>query len=670
MVTTREDIIRSFARVSNGSGFAAFAIVLIVLVGWLTGVEDLKRGIWGKELMHPVIAAEIILLFVAFQLKKKATVNTLLDTGGLITILVACLTLFKVVAIFHYDGGFEQLIADSVFNIGDLPVSPSLFFHLFFLSGAIFFYNLHPERRWNLFVFFAHVSGQVVLFSFLGDLFHSISPTSFAGFLYLPFPIAIALLLFSISLHAARPDQGLMMPISSDTAGGIMGRRMMPIGLIVPIILGYIRSRGVETGVFNYEFGLTLVIYLGILIYLLITWSNAFTLYDIDIQRREVVNKLKEEKVRAEQEKAKDEALLASIGDGMIATDKRGRVTFINEAGSGLLLWKLTDWTNKKIVDILAIADYAGQPLPPAKNPFLQGLGGGKKTISGRYHLVKKDGAHLPVTLTLTPVLLNGKLLGTITIFRDISAEIEIEQAKNEFVSIASHQLRTPLNAIKWNLELLEDPTYGKLEPAQADLLKTVEHANKNMIDLVSALLNVSRIDLGVFSIDPQPTNMDEVCRDVLDEFALQIKQKKQRVEYTGTKDVPIVQTDPKLLRIVVQNLVSNAIKYTPDNGKITITLNQENQPFMRLTVSDSGIGIPKAQQAKIYSKLFRADNAQKMGVNGTGLGLYICRSIVEKMNGKIWFESEEGKGTTFYVRLAIAGVRAQKGTKELEFTE
>lgn len=242
----------------------------------------------------------------------------------------------------------------------------------------------------------------------------------------------------------------------------------------------------------------------------------------------------------------------------------------------------------------------------------------------------------------------------------------EVDRAKSEFVSLASHQLRTPPSAIKWFVEMLLNEKAGKItDERQKKYLQEIAYNNKRMIDLVNQFLNVSRVELGTFAIEPRPLDISNIAEEALEEFAPQIAKKELNVAKEYDKNMPLVNTDPTLLRIVFQNLISNAVKYTPDKGTIWLTIKKETDNFF-IKVADNGYGVPKKQQPKIFTKLFRADNAREIDPDGTGLGLYIVKSIVKEMGGAIRFESEENKGSAFYVILPLKGLKKQEGARGL----
>jgi len=259
----------------------------------------------------------------------------------------------------------------------------------------------------------------------------------------------------------------------------------------------------------------------------------------------------------------------------------------------------------------------------------------------------------------------NGKVIGCVVVFRDITKERMIDKAKSEFVSLASHQLRTPLSAVNWYAEMLLNGDAGKINENQRKYLEEIYHGNQRMVALVNSLLNVSRIELGTLAINIKPTNLTKLANSVLTELRPKIKNKKLKVTKKYDSRLPKIKVDPKLMRIVFQNLLSNAVKYTPLGGKVRLNITKRQSAIL-ITVADTGYGIPKNQQAKVFTKLFRGDNVRTKQTEGTGLGLYIVKAVVKEAGGKIWFKSQENKGTTFYVTLPLKGMKAKKGTKSL----
>lgn len=361
--------------------------------------------------------------------------------------------------------------------------------------------------------------------------------------------------------------------------------------------------------------------------------------------------KIREKTATISEEKAKDEAILSNIGEGMVATDKDERIIFANKQAELLLRIVSSQIKGKRWSDVVKVADEKGNALKDNKSSLLQALKESKKVVASVY--LSSGTKKFPAVITATPVVLLGQTIGAIAIFRDITKEKEIDTAKTEFVSLASHQLRTPLTAINWYTEILLKEEIGSINQKQKIYLNQVYKSAKRMIELVNSLLDVSRIELGKFHISVQPINLVEVAEAVFKDLKSLIDLKKINVGKVYEKNLPVIMTDPKLIRIILENLISNAVKYTPDRGKIRLEIARKGDFFL-LKVSDNGYGIPEKARSKIFSKLFRADNIREIDTTGTGLGLYLVRAIVEKLGGRINFESRENVGTTFFVKLPL----------------
>ncbi|OGG52377.1 hypothetical protein A2851_04990 [Candidatus Kaiserbacteria bacterium RIFCSPHIGHO2_01_FULL_53_29] len=224
-----------------------------------------------------------------------------------------------------------------------------------------------------------------------------------------------------------------------------------------------------------------------------------------------------------------------------------------------------------------------------------------------------------------------------------------LDKAKSEFISVAAHQLRTPLSAIKWTLSLLIDENTENLSAEQKSLLMKGYESNERIINLINEMLVVTRIESGKIQFKLSPLHLEDMVESVLLDFSGQAHVRRMALTFKRpSPQSPYVNADPDMMRSVIQNLVENAMRYTPDGG--TIALSVTSSPTeVQVAITDSGIGIPLQQQSGIFNKFFRADNATKFRTDGSGLGLYIVKSFVEKHGGRIWFESVENKGTSFF---------------------
>lgn len=225
----------------------------------------------------------------------------------------------------------------------------------------------------------------------------------------------------------------------------------------------------------------------------------------------------------------------------------------------------------------------------------------------------------------------------------------ELDRLKSEFISVAAHQLRTPLSAVKWAVKMVMDGDAGSVNEEQKGLLDQGYKSNERMILLINDLLDVSRIEAGKFEYEFIEGSVEDLVDTTIQEFQQIVKHKSVNLKYFKPDvRLPKVKIDPLKLKMVIENLIDNAVKYTPPGGKVDV-LFKYYRDTIEFVVADSGVGIPKDQVAQLFSKFFRAKNVIRMQTDGTGLGLFIAKRIVEKHGGIIWAESEEGKGTQMH---------------------
>lgn len=355
--------------------------------------------------------------------------------------------------------------------------------------------------------------------------------------------------------------------------------------------------------------------------------------------------------IQAEEQRAQAEALFSSIGEGAIATDEFGRITRVNRIALKILGFNeadlLGEWFPKKIValnDQDVTINLIDRPITKA---FLTG-----RSVTEKLFYRKKDGQRLPVQLTISPILLADRPIGAIEVFRDITVEEEIDRMKSEFISLASHQLRTPLSAIKTYSHMLVDGYMGDVTPAQKKSLRTIIGATNRMNELISTLLNITRIESGTIVINQRMLRIDRAAEEVIKELTLAASEKNINLSLVVKgKLATSVKTDNLILKEIIANLISNAIKYTTEGGDVTVTVKGRIKDVL-LTVSDNGWGIPKDAHDQVFSKFFRAQNTVKRETTGTGLGLYLVKGLLDRLGGSIWFDSDEGQGTNFYFTL------------------
>jgi PAS domain S-box-containing protein len=365
-------------------------------------------------------------------------------------------------------------------------------------------------------------------------------------------------------------------------------------------------------------------------------------------------------------EKQRAETVLESMGEGLIALDDQGRVVLINTVAATLLgFGSQTKPVGQIAANIMPLHDADDVLVAPARQPGSLAMQAGR-SVNDVYALYAKDKRKILLSIVSSSITLEGRVAGAILVLRDVTKEKEVDRMKTEFISLASHQLRTPLSAIRWFSDMLLDGDAGELQPEQKEFAKTIADSTSRMIELVNSLLNVSRMESGRILIDPKPTDLRELISGIISDLKAKTEEQEQSLIISIHADLPKINLDGRLIGQVYMNLLTNAIKYTPKGGEISVIVSKKDDQVIS-QVTDNGYGIPKAQQGRVFQKFFRAENVIKHVTDGTGLGLYLIKAIIESSGGKLWFESEEDKGTTFWFSLPLSGMKPKEGEVTLD---
>lgn len=350
-----------------------------------------------------------------------------------------------------------------------------------------------------------------------------------------------------------------------------------------------------------------------------------------------ILEDVKEARKKSEEEKNKTLAIINNFTDGLLVFNAENKLSFINSTAEGFFNLKTRDVKNKSALELVE---------DPNLGPLIDFVG---KEIQGvfRKEMVLKNNLILEVsTISMTG---EEKNLGNLIILHDITREKLVERIKTEFVSLAAHQLRTPLSAIKWTLKMLLDGDLGEINKEQREFIEKTYVSNERMISLINDLLDVTRIEEGRYVYRPVLTDLEPVVQSAFDFFQDEVKKRKLKMEFKKPENkLPKVMIDVEKIGLVIQNLIENAVKYSSPEGQITISL-KGNRKEIECSVTDNGVGIPKDQQERVFTKFFRGVNVRRMDTEGSGLGLFITKNIVEAHGGRIWFKSEEKKETTFF---------------------
>ncbi|HDL75085.1 MAG TPA: PAS domain-containing protein [bacterium] len=352
---------------------------------------------------------------------------------------------------------------------------------------------------------------------------------------------------------------------------------------------------------------------------------------------------------RAEEEKNKTLAIITNLTDGLLFFDKKNNLSLINPQAENYFRIKDKNLINKSFTDLFKIPNL--KSLTRLLKEFSYNTNKQMKEIFRKELIIRKD---LVLEVSVIPLVGKEKKIGSLIILHDITRKKIIERMKTEFISVAAHQLRTPLSEIKWTLKMFLDKDLGELTKEQQDFIKNIYLSNEKMVVLVNNLLNVSKIEDEKYLYKFELINIEKIIKEVIRDFQGVIKKKKIKLEFKKPKNkLPKLKLDKEKITLAIQNLLGNAIRYTLPNGKVTVLLKNVKKEI-EFSIKDTGIGIPITEQKKIFIKFFRAANAIIKETEGSGLGLFIVKNIIEAHNGKIWFESEEKKGTTFFFTLPI----------------
>jgi PAS domain S-box-containing protein len=380
-------------------------------------------------------------------------------------------------------------------------------------------------------------------------------------------------------------------------------------------------------------------------------------------EQQHLNEQLKKRSEKSELEKFRDEAIIENIGEGLIATDQQGKVLLFNKTAESLLGISSEEVIGKSLVDVVPMERENGTKLTAEDRPMTQTLTNGRKT-SGTYYYIRSDKVRFPAGIVVTPVLMNGTVVGSIEIFRDMTTEKELERMKDEFVSMSSHELRTPMTAIKGFVSMILRGDFGPISPEVRTPLTTVANSTERLIALVNNLLDVSRIEAGKVLYTLENVVIDQVISQVIEALYPLTHQKGITIEFHSHKPI-FVQTDIEKLKEILNNLIGNALKFT-DKGAIRIHV-EEVEEWAHISVEDTGLGIAPEDQNRLFQRFDQITTQQKGKPVGSGLGLYISLELARKMGGNIWLEkSEPLVGSTFVVSVPLADTNVAQQVKKV----
>ncbi len=377
-------------------------------------------------------------------------------------------------------------------------------------------------------------------------------------------------------------------------------------------------------------------------------------------------------------EQAKSDIILGAIEDGVILLDDQGVIRVFNPGAAQITGWPQSDAVGLEYRSVIRLVNDKNEPYTPEQDPFQRILADKKTVRDNTATLVMHNGKHTAITISASPLLAkDGNTIGSVGVFRDVNEERQQEKRSADFVSTASHEMRTPVAAIEGYLALALNDRVSTVDTKAREYLEKAHDSTQHLGKLFQDLLTSTRAEDGRLSNHPSVIEMSSYIEKLAEDLRFTAEKKGLHMEYVmGTHDQPINATstngpkvvkplyyifaDPERIREVITNLFDNAVKYT-ESGTISLGLTG-NTDVVQVSVKDTGPGIPSDDIPHLFQKFYRVDNSATRTIGGTGLGLFICRKIIELYNGRIWVESTEGKGSIFYINLPrISAQKAQE---------
>ncbi|ADN97256.1 cell wall metabolism sensor histidine kinase WalK [Lactiplantibacillus plantarum] len=353
--------------------------------------------------------------------------------------------------------------------------------------------------------------------------------------------------------------------------------------------------------------------------------------------------RVEESQESTEAERRRLDSVLSHMSDGVIATDRRGNITIINETASDFMDVTAEKAIGNSILDILKIRDdYSLRDLIENQDELMLDFSSNERDLilNAYFSLIQRE---------------SGFISGLVCVLHDVTEQQKIDNDRKQFVSNVSHELRTPLTSLRSYIEALSDGAWKDPEVAPG-FLKVTQEETDRMIRMINELLSLSRMDSGTTRVDMELVNINEMFNYVLDRFDMILKKDDNPAKYYTikrefTKRDLWVEIDTDKFTQVLDNIMNNAIKYSPDGGVVTCRLLETHNRVI-ISISDQGLGIPRADLGHVFDRFFRVDKARSRAQGGTGLGLAISKEVVQMLGGRIWVDSVEGKGSTFYISL------------------
>ena len=653
-----------------------FAASTVVLAGWLLHIPILTT--WGPSLVAMkfntavgfMIAAVSLLLLLRDQMSFPYVLGKIL--AGIVT-TIGLVTLSEF--LLGTDWGIDTLFvaAQQIESNNPFPsrMSPISALCLSIIGLSLLLIDTRRQSRVNPSEILAAISLAVSLVGLLGYLYSVHALYRIGIYSSMALHTASASVLMAIAIPLARPTRGLPALVAGTTTGARLARRLLPIAIIVPVLLGWLRVLGERAGFYESPFGTGMFATILVAFLVALIWGTG-----VVVDSGERKQQLAEETLRRTMEF--DEAVVSNIGEGLYTVDDNGLVTSMNPAAEKLFGWTLKELRGKKMHDVTHYKHPDGSPFPADQCPGLKVLREGKTLIDHEDVFIRKDGTFFDVIYSSSPLKSDGNVSGLVVVFRDVTerkhaenvllmAKLEADdanRAKDQFLAMLSHELRTPLTPVLMTASALEgDRTIATDLRDQLGMIRRNIELEARLID---DLLDVTRIARGKLELREEIVDVHAVIDHALTISNPDLAAKKLNVTKKLDATEHHCRGDGARLQEVFWNILRNAVKFTPESGKIDIVT--RNDPDHRVVVefSDNGIGIEPELQPRIFDAFEQGARTHGSGHGGLGLGLAISKRIVDLHEGTIEARSDgQSQGSTFTIKLkTVPAPPAKEGTR------
>lgn len=635
------------------------SISLLVFVGWLFEVDFLKRIFPGYVFMNPTTAVAFILSSVSLWFLHSANAK-LIRLAQACAGAVALIGLIKLCAIVgFFDIGIDQILfSDQLFDkVTEQPnrMAPTTALNFLLLGAALLLLNFETKRGRDSFPS-QYLAIAVILSSFLaiiGYLYGAKSFYAIASFNPMAIHTAVSFFALAVGLLLSKPERGLVKEILSRDIGGETARRLFPLVIIVPIVLGWLRLKGEHFGLFAGEIGTTMFVVTIILIFSVIVLKDA-RLMNVTAAKRK----------QAENELLKLGSIVESSGDAIISKTLNGIIISWNSGAERVFGYTAEEIVGQHIFKLFPLE------LTGEEAQILEKITRGERIEHYETVRVRKDGKHIPVSLTVSPVKnAGGNVIGISKIARDITERklneekiekfaAELQRSNSElqdFASVASHDLQEPLRKIQSFADELKINIGHSIEAEDLDTLERMIAAAGRMRNLINDLLAFSRIT--TMAKPFMLVDLNLLLKEVLSDLEVRTRDSGGQIE---AGHLPTIDADPLQMRQLLQNLIGNGLKFHRAGVAPIIKISGTNgEAHCHLTIADNGIGFDEKYLDRIFTIFQRLHGRNEY--EGTGIGLAICRKIVERHGGELTARSAVGEGATFIITLPVKQSKEEK---------